>query len=240
MRWLSIHRPQTCLPQPLFFQRGLRYTSAMQAEPYFYSVGKGPKDPARQTEIKIKRSRFIASLAYADSMEAAKAFISAVSQEHKQATHNCWAYIVGEKGEIFHSSDAGEPAGTAGKPMLNILQANQMTCVAAVVTRYYGGVKLGVRGLIEAYGQAVDQAVQIAPLVRLVHTREFRVRIPYPGNELFLSRAGAMGARVLASRYEDEVIHELSVERDFSQDFEQYLEEGAAQGAFSFTWADDS
>jgi len=87
------------------------------------------------------------TLGYVDSLEKAKQFISRISKENKTANHNCWAYILGEKGELFHCSDAGEPSGTAGKPMLNALQSHCMTNIAAVVTRHFGGVKLGVRGL---------------------------------------------------------------------------------------------
>ncbi len=128
----------------------------------FYSVGRSVADPVRQGN-KIKRSVFVCRLSYADTIDAAKNFISKVSKEYKTATHNCWAYVVGDSAQISHCSDAGEPPGTAGKPMLNTLLSHNMTCTAAVVTRYYGGVKLGVRGLIEAYALAVDQTIGQAP-----------------------------------------------------------------------------
>src|SRR3989339_351950 len=107
----------------------------MADEHYFYSV-----DRQRIKMIKIKRSVFVCTLDHVESIEKAKAFISRISKENKTATHNCWAYILGEKGEMFHSSDAGEPSGTAGKPMLSILKNYHMTQIAAVVTRYFGGV----------------------------------------------------------------------------------------------------
>ena len=83
----------------------------MQGKKYYYSVGTATTDSVRVAQIKIKRSVFTCSLAFAASIEAAKAFITKVSKENKTATHNCWAYIVGETGDIFHSSDAGEPGG---------------------------------------------------------------------------------------------------------------------------------
>src|SRR5687768_10618077 len=103
-----------------------------------------------EAEVKIKNSVFICHLRPAQTVEEAKAFISEISGQYKDATHNCWAYITGKNGDIFHSSDAGEPAGTAGKPILNTLNKYRLTNISAVVTRYYGGVKLGVRGLIDA------------------------------------------------------------------------------------------
>ena len=202
---------------------------------YFYSVGRAASDPVRQKEIKIKRSRFIASLAYAGTMEEAKEFISTVAREHRRATHNCWAYVVGDKGDIFHSSDAGEPAGTAGKPMLNVLKRHEMSCVAAVVTRYFGGVKLGVRGLIEAYGQAVEEAVCEAPLVRLVPTVMYKVIVGYSINDPFLSQAKALGARAVHTLYEEEVTHEMAVETGSLDLFERLLRELGRQGELTFT-----
>ena len=103
---------------------------------YYYSIGKDVI-----IEIKIKRSKFIVHLHYAESVKDAKEYISKISTEHKTATHNCWAYIVGEKGETFHNSDAGEPPGTAGKPILNTLKKHNTTNIVAVVTRYFVGVK---------------------------------------------------------------------------------------------------
>lgn len=180
----------------------------------YYSVGRDASDPARVAEIKVKRSVFICSLGFADSIQAAKAFISRVSKENKTATHNCWAYIVGETGEIRHSSDAGEPAGTAGKPMLNTLDSHGMTQVAAVVTRHYGGVKLGVRGLIQAYSDAVTEAVDQAPLVRLVQTRTLSVTVGYGFNDSFLNRIQEFEPDLLDSQYADRVTHTLAVAVD--------------------------
>ncbi len=201
---------------------------------YLYSVGQSPDDPVRENEIKIKRSRFIASLAYAATMEEAKDFISRVSKAHHRATHNCWAYVVGDAGQISHASDAGEPAGTAGKPMLNALKRHEMTCVAAVVTRYYGGVKLGVRGLIEAYGQAVEEAICKAPLVSLVPTVMVRVTLDYAMNDTFLAQAKSFGARSVDAQYGGQVVHDMAVETALFESFNQLLEELAQQSKLSF------
>ncbi|MEU0488560.1 YigZ family protein [Nocardiopsis changdeensis] len=110
-------------------------------------------------ELEIKRSRFLCALARVADEEAAREFIARRRREHWSATHNCTAYILGEDGGIQRSSDDGEPAGTAGVPMLEVLRHRGMTDTVAVVTRYYGGVKLGAGGLIRAYGNAVSAAI---------------------------------------------------------------------------------
>ncbi len=201
---------------------------------YFYSVGRSGADPVRTAEIKIKRSRFICSLAYADSMEAARAFIAGVAKANPTATHNCWAYVVGDKGEYCHSSDAGEPAGTAGKPMLNTLQSYGMTCTAAVVTRHYGGVKLGIRGLIEAYSLSVIAAIEAAPLVKLVKTFSFWVDLPYGMNDTFLNRAKSLGAQIINSDYGERVSHELAVEAQGLEAVGSFLDEYKNQGLLDY------
>jgi uncharacterized YigZ family protein len=106
-------------------------------------------------KINIKRSIFIATSRRVDSVEEAKRFISDIKKEFQDATHNCWAYRVYESGKIVEqSSDAGEPSGSAGIPILNAIREMELLNVAVVVTRYFGGVKLGIRGLREAYKSA--------------------------------------------------------------------------------------
>ena len=128
---------------------------------------KGYRTIARdgEHEIEIKRSRFIGSLARVTSEEAARAVIAAKKKTHWEANHNCSAYIVGERGQFQRSSDDGEPSGTAGVPMLSVLQRNGLTDVVAVVTRYFGGTLLGAGGLIRAYGQAVSETLAAVGIV---------------------------------------------------------------------------
>lgn len=116
-------------------------------------------------ELEIRRSRFICALARVATAEEAQAFIAGRRRTHREATHNCTAYIVGEHGEISRNSDDGEPSGTAGPPMLEVLARRELTNVAAVVTRYFGGVKLGAGGLVRAYGQAVAETVEAVGVV---------------------------------------------------------------------------
>ncbi|MFJ6215301.1 YigZ family protein [Streptomyces sp. NPDC092296] len=116
------------------------------------------KRPGRH-EIEIKKSRFICSLARVADEEEAQAFIAAVRKERWDARHNCTAFVVGEEQRRERSSDDGEPAGTAGVPMLEVLRRRGVTDTVAVVTRYFGGVLLGAGGLVRAYGAAVSGAL---------------------------------------------------------------------------------
>ncbi|SMC78907.1 uncharacterized protein, YigZ family [Desulfocicer vacuolatum DSM 3385] len=196
---------------------------------YFYSV----KTP-RSREIKIKRSTFICALCRVDSMEEAKTFISSVASEHKTATHNCWAYIVGDKGETFHCSDNGEPAGTAGKPMLNVLQSHHMTRIVAVVTRYFGGVKLGIRGLIEAYGEAVESAIALEKLMKLVKINSYRVTLPYAFNDTLLYQLNNLGVVIAETDYTEQVTHGVAVEAHDAPVLEKMLTEYQDGGKLTF------
>ncbi|MFJ7176549.1 YigZ family protein [Streptomyces massasporeus] len=110
-------------------------------------------------ETEVNRSRFLCALAPAATEQEAQDFIAAVRKEHADASHNCWAYVIGADASVQKASDDGEPGGTAGVPMLQMLLRRDMRYVVAVVTRYFGGVKLGAGGLIRAYGGAVGEAL---------------------------------------------------------------------------------
>jgi uncharacterized YigZ family protein len=116
-------------------------------------------DGEHQATIEIKRSRFIATVARAADEEEARSVIDRLRAEHWQANHNCSAWRIGVGGRSQRTSDDGEPSGTAGIPMLEVLKRRDVTDVVAVVTRYFGGVLLGAGGLIRAYGQAVTAAL---------------------------------------------------------------------------------
>ena len=117
-------------------------------------------------ETVIEKSRFICTLKKVSSETEAQDFIKAVKKEFWDATHNCSAYIIDELAQ--RSSDDGEPSGTAGLPMLEVLRKNQLSGVAAVVTRYFGGIKLGAGGLVRAYTGSVSKAVQSCGLARKI------------------------------------------------------------------------
>lgn len=131
-------------------------------------------------EIEIKKSRFICHLKRVENEEEAVAFIDSIKKEHAKATHNCSAYLIGDRDEVQRAHDDGEPSGTAGVPMLEVLKKEELKNVAAVVTRYFGGIKLGAGGLIRAYGNAVSKTVAEIGLVEGSLQQEVQAEIEYP------------------------------------------------------------
>jgi uncharacterized YigZ family protein len=140
---------------------------------------------ACEHEIEERRSRFRASLAGAASVDEAKAFIATVRERYPDATHHCWAFLVGPPGssDRVGMSDDGEPHGTAGRPMLQVLTHAPLGDVVVVVTRWYGGVKLGTGGLARAYSDAVQQVIAVAPTAERIEWCEVGVEIDYAGVE---------------------------------------------------------
>lgn len=136
------------------------------------------KMPGHQ-EIVIKRSRFIGHAAPVESEEDAQRFIEAIRQQHPQATHNCYAYIVGERDEWQKFSDDGEPSGTAGKPILEVIKHQGLKNVVVVVTRYFGGVMLGAGGLVRAYTDGAVAGIEAAEQVMQVLHRTILVEVDY-------------------------------------------------------------
>ena len=131
-------------------------------------------------EMIVVNSRFIASLAPVFSVEQARSFIARVKADFPDASHHVPVYLVGHgDSEIAHCSDAGEPSGTAGRPALAVLRGSGLGDAAVVVTRYFGGTKLGTGGLVRAYGDAVRQVVESVPRAEKVLTHTFMVVFPY-------------------------------------------------------------
>jgi uncharacterized YigZ family protein len=140
-----------------------------------------------RVEETIKRSRFMASLTHAPDMDGARAFVAAIKEEFPEATHNCWAFNAGPPGDTacVGLSDDGEPSGTAGKPMLNVLLHSGVGEIAVVVTRWFGGTKLGTGGLVRAYAGLVNLGLETLPLRDMVVTRRLGVSLAYPSVTLF-------------------------------------------------------
>ena len=132
-----------------------------------------------QVQEEIKKSRFICHIKRVTTEDEARNFIQAVKKEHYKATHNCSAFILGERSEMKRSSDDGEPSGTAGVPMLGVLENQQLTNVCAVVTRYFGGIKLGAGGLIRAYSSNVALAIKEIGIVHIKEQLGLRIALSY-------------------------------------------------------------
>ncbi len=129
---------------------------------------------------KIKRSTFIGNVSYCSSVREAKEFIGRISKRYGDATHNCWAYkIIAGKGYVSSYSDAGEPTGTAGKPMMDSIESHDLCNVVMVITRYFGGIKLGIRGLIDAYRSTADLAIERAGVGRYLLCEEVFLQTTY-------------------------------------------------------------
>jgi len=133
-------------------------------------------------EIEVKHSRFIATIEPTDTPDAALSFISRIKQEFPDATHNCWAYLIGPPGSTdrIGLSDDGEPHGVAGKPMLTTIQHGGIGDITAVVTRYFGGTKLGMGGMVKAYTQAVKTALEQLTVTEKISWIELSIKIGYP------------------------------------------------------------
>ncbi|MBC8384531.1 MAG: YigZ family protein [Candidatus Cloacimonetes bacterium] len=201
----------------------------MLEDNYYYTI-----EQTEEFEVKIKRSIFIAHLKKILTIAEAKEYISSISAKHKTANHNCWAYIVGNKGETFHSSDAGEPSGTAGLPMLNALKRHRMSSIVVVVTRYFGGVKLGIKGLIEAYSGVVEAAVERSSKQKIVELVNYRVITSYNFLETLKYNLKAYEVEISNFDYTEKVRFDIIVEVSKNENLIKYLSELSAQGKLSF------
>lgn len=141
---------------------------------------------ASQTELVIKKSRFICSLQRISSEEDAQNFIKEVQAANRKANHNCFAYLAGDQDQVQRESDNGEPSGTAGVPILESLQMAKLHNVVAVVTRYFGGIKLGAGGLIRAYSNVTTEAVHRAGVVQRIKQLQIAITVSYRQHDALL------------------------------------------------------
>ncbi|MCK4513129.1 YigZ family protein [bacterium] len=167
----------------------------------------------RRVEETILRSRFVTTVGHASSVDEARAFISAVSSEFPDATHNCWAYVIGPPGDTSRvgMSDAGEPHGTAGRPMLTVLVHSGVGDIAAVVTRYYGGTKLGKGGLVRAYSGGVKNAIEGLPTKMLIASITLTLIIDYASVDPVKWILPNLEAHVLSEDYATRVTLEIEL-----------------------------
>jgi uncharacterized YigZ family protein len=172
-------------------------------EPKRYPI---PSQTAR-VEDTIDRSRFITTLGPAATIEEARAFVAEVREEFPDATHNCWAYVVGQPGDSSRGgmSDDGEPHGTAGRPMLAVLLGSGVGDIAAVVTRYYGGRKLGKGGLVRAYSGGVKRALEVLVRSEFVRRLKLDVAADYSAETLIRAHLPDFEAEIVSARYGAEI-----------------------------------
>ncbi|HBA50484.1 MAG TPA: YigZ family protein [Lachnospiraceae bacterium] len=158
-----------------------------------------------------KKSRFIATLRKCGSEEEAVAFVEEMKKKYWDARHNCHAFIIGSRGELTRCSDDGEPSGTAGRPMLEVLMGAELRDAAVVVTRYFGGVLLGTGGLVRAYTQAVKEGLKNSKVGRMRYGHLVRITTDYVWIGKILYLLGNLKLEPLSSDYGERIVLKLEV-----------------------------
>ncbi|WP_424214924.1 YigZ family protein [Streptomyces sp. BI20] len=182
-------------------------------------------------ETEINRSRFLCSLAPVATEAEAQEFIAGVRREHPAATHNCWAYVIGADASVQKASDDGEPGGTAGLPMLQMLTRRDIRYAVAVVTRYYGGVKLGAGGLIRAYGGVVGETLDALGTTTRHRYRLLTVSVDHQRAGRTQNDLRAAGRTVVDLRYGAEVEIEIALPESELPAFTAWLADSTAGAA---------
>ena len=173
----------------------------------------------------IKKSRFICHAKRVYSEEEARDFITAIKKEHYKATHNCSAFIIGERSEIKRTSDDGEPSGTAGVPMLGVLENHNLTNVCVVVTRYFGGIKLGAGGLIRAYAGSVALAVKEIGIIEIKEQAGIAIQMSYTQYQEYSNFLKEHDLMELETNFTDQVYTMIYVDKEEKENIKAALVE---------------
>lgn len=178
-----------------------------------------------QVQEEIKKSRFICHAKRVYSEEEARNFITAIKKEHYKATHNCSAFIIGERSEIKRTSDDGEPSGTAGVPMLGVLENHNLTNVCVVVTRYFGGIKLGAGGLIRAYAGSVALAVKEIGIIEIKEQAGIAIQMSYTQYQEYSNFLKEHNLMELETNFTDQVDTMIYVDKEEKENIKASLVE---------------
>lgn len=175
--------------------------------------------------LEIKKSQFITWLLPLESKQQAKEYLQQARDEYPDARHHCWAYLMGDSPNSLTAamSDDGEPSGTAGKPMLNVLQHKPVNNVMVIVIRYFGGIKLGAGGLVRAYSQAVEQAYGKAELLPIVVKDKFKITLPFAEENWLRHTLTKFSGEINSTDYQQQVIAEVSLPQEHAQAFIEAL-----------------
>ncbi|SEQ13280.1 uncharacterized protein, YigZ family [Ignavigranum ruoffiae] len=187
---------------------------------HYYSIKQ-----AQTSEITIKKSRFICYLLPIEDETDFLQKLAEIKKSHYKATHHCYAYILNDDSSIQKSADDGEPKGTAGLPILEVLKQNELTYIMAVVVRYYGGIKLGAGGLIRAYSSAVSQTLENTSLIKNISQDIIEIQLNYTQNDLFdrFLQEQTSALTVLGTEYTDKVSYRLALDPDKHQQYQQII-----------------
>lgn len=177
------------------------------------------------TDIVEKKSKFIASIGYVENVETAEAKIREIKKKYYDAKHNCIAYRVIENGRVIEkASDDGEPSGTAGGPMLNILQKNNLCNLVVIVTRYFGGILLGTGGLVRAYSDATQKVIEKSIKVSKVEGLEIKIKLDYPNLEIFKYYCKNNEINITKIDYYEDIILKIEMEKNRKNTFLKDIE----------------
>lgn len=173
--------------------------------------------PAQAVEVvtKIKRSQFIARIAHCSNADEAFNVIELAKKRYPDARHHCWAFIAGPplSAAAIRFCDAGEPSGTAGKPILNVLQYSHYGEIVCVVSRYFGGIKLGAGGLIRAYSSSTQAALEKLSVKEIVQRSPVQIQFPYPFESSLRHYLESIDVIIHQVDYQEQVIFQLSIEK---------------------------
>jgi uncharacterized YigZ family protein len=195
-----------------------------------------------EVEIEVKRSRFLGHVERVGSEDEARAVVERIRKQHWDARHHCSAFVLGPDGAVQRSNDDGEPSGTAGAPMLEVLRGREVSDVVAVVTRWFGGVLLGAGGLVRAYGDAVRETLDAAGVRRRLLLERYDVLADHADAGKLESDLRAREVRVLGVDYAERATLHLAVPADVAGGFAALLAEltggGPAPEAVGPVWVD--
>ena len=186
----------------------------------FYTIEKNV-----ETEIVVKKSKFIANIFYISTNKEAEEKIKEIKKKYFDARHNCFSYRVVENDNIIEkSSDDGEPSGTAGGPMLNILQKNNLVNILIVVTRYFGGILLGTGGLVRAYSDALLEALEKTSKVKMVSGLELEVTLSYNNFENFKYYCKNHEINIISTNYNENIVCKIDMKLEKKVEFDRDYE----------------
>ena len=179
-------------------------------------------------EIVEKKSRFIANVFSVSTEEEAMKIIEETKKKYWDARHNCYAFVIGERGEVTRCTDDGEPAGTAGRPILEVITGADIRNILVIVTRYFGGTLLGTGGLVRAYSQATQAGIAASKIVSREHGKKVIIETDYNGIGKLQYIAAQMELTTVDTEYSDKVIMKLLVREDLCDSFVKKVVEATA------------
>ena len=177
-----------------------------------------------KAELNIERSKFISHISYANSREEAEAFIHMIRAEYKDATHNVSAFVIGPKLELKWATDDGEPQGTAGTPILKVLEEKGITNTVVVVTRYFGGKKLGTGGLVRAYTDSTLEVIKESVLCEVYNITSIKVRLDYASYNKLVKLSFPFYTEIVSTEFQDMVSVKIDTDPEKIEELKEVID----------------